>query len=159
LYISAFGFVPPDNPHHCVVLPMPQAHPDEESGTFCVGRDGSMIGEDSMTQQQLLRTKVGDVSCINNNDGECDANRRPRDDEKLSLQVTYYIQQAAKSKLASYPTSLADDERMLRDLETLADPHKNDNDLWRGMNRDRARLALQFRAEDKKLLLQILQRL
>ena len=157
LYISAFGFVPPNNPHHCVVLPMPQAHPNEEGGTFCVGRDGSMIGEDSLTQQQLLRTKVAGLFCNNNNKGDCDANHRPRDDKELSLQVKAYLQQAAKSKLSSYPTSLTDDERILRNLETSADPDENENDLWRDMNRDRARLAVQFRMEDKKLLLQILQ--
>jgi hypothetical protein len=157
LYISAFGFVPPNNPHHCVVLPMPQASQDDAGNTVCVGRDGSTSGEDSLTQQQLLRAKVGDTSCNTINDGSCDANHLPRDEVEISLEVKKYVQHAARAKLASYPTSLPDDEGILRDLEMSNDPHMDDNDLWRGMNRDRARFALQFRMEDKKLLLQILQ--
>ncbi|KAI2488966.1 hypothetical protein MHU86_25639 [Fragilaria crotonensis] len=137
LYITAFGFVPLNNPHHCVLLPLP----NPEDGTVCVDREGRM---DENSSRILAQVPCND----SNDDNHCDAVATGSPEHAAARA---YIKRVAQTKLAASPTSIADDERLLQDLEGTI-PKGGD---WRGMNRDRSRLALQFRIEEKKVLLQI----
>lgn len=143
LYITAFGFVPLNNPHHCVLLPLPNSM----DGAVCVNREGHM-------DEAVARNLAGELSNHNDNDdGHCDATTTTASPgEDAALRVRAYVKQVAQRTLAASPTDLADDERLLQNLEETT-PQGGE---WRGMNRDRARLALQFRIEEKKALQQIL---
>ena len=140
LYITAFGFVPANNPHHCVLLPLP----NPTDGAVCVDREGRM-------DENAARI----VARVSNHDCDEDDDSHHRDAvptcEDAASRVRAYVKRVAQTKLDTSPTDLPDDERQLKNIEETTP----EGDGWRGMNRDRVRLALQFRIEEKKALLQI----
>ncbi len=137
LYITAFGFVPLNNPHHCVLLPLP----NPEDGAVCVDREGRM---DENSARILAQVPCNDKDV----DNPCDA---VVTNSPVHAAGRAYLKRVAQTKLATSPTNLADDERLLQDVEGSTPK----DGKWRGMNRERARLALQFRIEEKKVLFQI----
>ena len=115
LYITAFGFIPVNNPHHCVLLPLP----NPMDGAMCVDREGRM----DENAASILAAQVS-------NPNDMHATRK--------LAAAAHVKRVAQTKLVTSPTDLADDEGLLKNLEETT----AQGDEWRGMNRDRARLAL-----------------
>ena len=143
LYLTSFGFIPKDNVHHCVMLPLPNNN-NKASSSVCIHRDGSALGDDN----QQLRMSV----CTSTKE-ECAARRNHNNTpEREAREVQVYLRQAAHAKLAASQTTVQEDEALLAELEQQS---TKDDDNWRGMNRNRARLALQFRTEEKKLLMHL----
>lgn len=116
LYISAFGFVPRDNPHHCVLI----------GGSVCVKRTGEASDESALV-------KLAMPDCTSQEE-ECWKHRDER--------VREYLQREAQQKLSTYPTSLEEDQALLANF----DPDKA---------RVEVRVAIEFRMEEKKVLLQL----
>ena len=144
LYLTSFGFIPKDNVHHCVMLPLPNNNNNKASSSVCIHRDGSALGDDN----QQLRMSV----CTSTKE-ECAARRNHNNTpEREAREVQVYLRQAAHAKLAASQTTVQEDEALLAELEQQS---TKDDDNWRGMNRNRARLALQFRTEEKKLLMHL----
>jgi hypothetical protein len=166
LYISKFGFVPLDNPHHCAVIDVPQPSMEETAeilrnlklnsiDSLCINRDGTIalgagrhgkayfgvIGLEALPDQLVacqgvqgdFTVEVIDKSCV----------IYPGAKEATNVM----IRKIAKKSLESAETTLADDIALL-------DKFQNGEAL-NGMNPVHAINALQFRIEEKKILMQI----
>lgn len=138
LYLTVFGFIPQNNPNHCVMLFAPY-HSAEE----CVHRDGTILNNNELEKALVLHLLSPELC---NTKEECWIHP----DRKRSLQS--YWRPVARSRLDQSSTTLEDDKVLLKNLEESIVEDASSTSLWRGMNRDHARLALTFRIEEKKLL-------
>jgi hypothetical protein len=144
LYIAAFGFVPKNNPYHCALMQIPTDADPAKS--ICVHRNGRLL--EGETGEQALAYDVMRSLHLCKEKAECWQHPDRQD------KVRDYLQQSARRKLESSATTLEDDMALLKELlRTVSNnEHSADFPKWREMNRDHARLALEFRIEEKKLL-------
>jgi hypothetical protein len=144
LYVTAFGFVPKDNPYHCVMLPIPGNTDGSNHGeaTVCVRRDGSI---EHPQEESMFILAVLSPDCSTKEDCLAHPEREER--------VKAYIQKAAATKLldASSKTTLEQDAALLTELKEL----EEGEETWNGMKKDRVRVAIDFRMEEKQMLAQL----
>jgi hypothetical protein len=131
LYITSFGFVPRDNPFHCVMLLLPDNYPGldhDESPEVCVHRDGTILDWEWGKHHSL-----------------------PKD--YVSKHI--WIREEAKRQLSARQTTLNHDETLLIELNEYFSSEKdkqNNEEVWEGNRFDQLKAALTFRIEEKKVL-------
>ena len=166
LFISQFGFVPLDNPHHCAVIEVPQPSMKETAeilgnlkldsiDTLCIKRDGifalgadskgkayfAVIGLEALPHQLLACLLIQGDFNMESIDERCVLYSEAKNATNVM------IRNIAQKTLESAETTLADDHAL---LETFLNGEGLD-----GMNPVHAITALQYRIEEKKILLQI----
>lgn len=164
LFITVFGFVPNDNPYHCVLLPTPRWE-DVDMGALwtkyyppldsvCVRKDKSLLeegfGEKRLAMALSLDSNARAICLTASSRSEMDSKcatstttQQPKDDDKRNN----YLRSAATKALSNAPTTLQHDQDLLRDMTTTTN-----HPAFQGMNPDHVALALRFRIEEKMVL-------
>lgn len=153
LHLLQFGFVSQDNPYHCVVLRLVSPTPNWD-GTACVRQDRTYVPDNEV---DLLVAKYTDnIQCLKSlrsfdDEGiheTCSSSAFPQTDHNADLDHKW-VRNAARRDPRSDPSLLKEMERQLEDImggSTMSD---------RELDPERLALAIQFRIEDAKLVIQL----
>lgn len=158
LHLLQFGFVSTDNPHHCVVLYLapPEANWD---GTACVRHDFTCIFDEQV--DQLIAKYTDNSRCLENLRSfdelgiqeTCSNSVSPRVGQRASATLDpELVRNAARRDPRS-------DSSLLKNLEQELERVEDGSTLFEtDANPKRLALALRFRLEDAKLVIQLAER-